>query len=86
MSIAEIIRAWKEPDFRATLTGIPPLPIGSIELDDPYLSGEIMIRQQLAGRSGEHSTVFSCPTHSSCTSSCHTVSHCPHTGWQCRAV
>ena len=86
MTDIEIVHAWKDPDFRATLTGIPPLPVGSIELDDPYLSEETMIRQQAASRRGEHTTVFSCPTHSNCTSSCHTVSHCAHTGWQCRTV
>ncbi len=71
--------------IRATLSEVPLLPIGLIELDDPYLCGPV-IRQQLAGRRGEHTTVFSCPTHSGCTSSCQTVSHCPHTGWQCRPV
>lgn len=86
MSNTEIVRAWKDPDYRATLAKVPTLPIGSIELDDPYLAGGVPITQHLASRRGEHTTVFGCHTHSACSSSCQTVSHCPHTGWQCRAV
>ena len=86
MSNNKIVRAWKDPEYRATITQAPPLPIGTIELDDPYLSELAISRQLLARIRGEHTTVFSCPTHSGCTSSCQTVSHCPHTGWQCRPV
>jgi mersacidin/lichenicidin family type 2 lantibiotic len=86
MSNNDIVRAWKDPEYRAMCTQAPPLPIGAIELDDPYLSELAIGRQVFASRRGEHTTVFSCPTHSGCTSSCQTVSHCPHTGWQCRPV
>lgn len=86
MSDFDIIRAWKDPEYRATLTQIPPLPIGLIDLDDPYLN-EDLLTEQAAGKRGEHTSVFNCPTHTcACTSQCHTVEHCPHTGWQCKAV
>jgi mersacidin/lichenicidin family type 2 lantibiotic len=81
----EIVRAWKDPVYRATLSQFPPLPVGHIELDDPYLN-EGVVTHVLAGRPGEHTTVVTCPTHSNCTHSCQTVSHCPHTGWQCKCI
>ncbi len=38
MSTAELVRAWKDPEFRATLTTtIPDHPAGQIELKDPGL-------------------------------------------------
>jgi mersacidin/lichenicidin family type 2 lantibiotic len=82
----DIVRAWKDREYRAILSDVPPLPVGSIELDDPYLSDDSVVNQKFASRRGEHTTVFSCPTHSGCTSQCQTISHCPHTGWQCRAI
>jgi mersacidin/lichenicidin family type 2 lantibiotic len=85
MSNNEIIRAWKDPKYRATLSQFPPLPIGYIELDDPYLHEDV-VTHVLASRPGEHTTVVTCQTHSNCTHSCHTVSHCPHTGWQCKSI
>jgi mersacidin/lichenicidin family type 2 lantibiotic len=39
MSTAEIIRAWKDPQYRATLTVAPPHPAGHIEFTDPALGG-----------------------------------------------
>jgi mersacidin/lichenicidin family type 2 lantibiotic len=90
MSNIEIVRAWKDPEYRAMLNRVPPLPIGSIELEDPYLSENAIVRKGFASRRGEHTTVTGCNggcglTHS-CSSTCHTVSHCPHTGWQCGAL
>jgi mersacidin/lichenicidin family type 2 lantibiotic len=85
MSINEIVRAWKDPDYRATLSQFPALPIGQIEIDDPYLNKELIARVS-ANRPGEHTTVVTCQTHSNCTHTCHTVSHCPHTGWQCKCI
>jgi mersacidin/lichenicidin family type 2 lantibiotic len=83
MSNAEIVRAWKDPEYRATLNQIPPLPIGLIELEDLYLSESTAFSKGFAGRRGEHVTVTGC---GNCTSQCHTVSHCPHTGWQCKTL
>jgi mersacidin/lichenicidin family type 2 lantibiotic len=85
MSNAEIVRAWKDPEYRALLSQVPPLPVGSIEPEDPYLIEQTIVSKRVASRRGEHTTVFSCPTHD-CSSQCHTVSHCPHTGWQCRTL
>jgi mersacidin/lichenicidin family type 2 lantibiotic len=44
MSTSDIIRAWKDPQFRAGLTGdelalVPANPAGLIELDDAHLDG-----------------------------------------------
>jgi mersacidin/lichenicidin family type 2 lantibiotic len=87
MSNAEIVRAWKDPEYRETLNLAPPLPIGLIELEDPCLSESAVFRKGLAGRSGEHTTVTGCGNCTgNCTSQCHTVSHCPHTGWQCKTL
>ena len=87
MSNAEIARAWKDPEYRATLKHVPPLPIGLIELEDPYLSESMVFSKGFAARSGEHTTVTACGNCTGiCSSQCHTVSHCPHTGWQCKTL
>jgi len=39
MSNAEIIRAWKDPEYRSTLGVVPTHPAGLIELPDPDLGG-----------------------------------------------
>jgi mersacidin/lichenicidin family type 2 lantibiotic len=33
MSNLDIIRAWKDPEFRATLADVPPHPAGEIEIE-----------------------------------------------------
>jgi len=37
MSNADIIRAWKDQQFRSTLANVSPRPAGEIELADPGL-------------------------------------------------
>ena len=37
MSSAEIIRAWKDADYRSTLSVVPVHPAGQIEFADPGL-------------------------------------------------
>ncbi len=37
MSNADIIRAWKDPEYRSTLGVVPSHPAGLIELTDPDL-------------------------------------------------
>lgn len=39
MSNADIVRAWKDPEYRLTASGMPPQPAGVIELADPDLDG-----------------------------------------------
>lgn len=44
MSDSDVIRAWKDPDYRASLSedaraSLPPHPVGSIELSDAELDG-----------------------------------------------
>lgn len=73
MSNTEIVRAWKDPEYRAILRDVPSLPIGSIELDDPYLSEAATRRKVLALR-GQNTTVV-CHTHLTCgcTTNCETT-------------
>ena len=39
MSNLDIIRAWKDPEFRATLASIPAHPAGEIDLAGAGLDG-----------------------------------------------
>ena len=43
MSHAEMIRAWKDPEYRSTLSVVPSHPAGLIELADPQLSGSAAV-------------------------------------------
>ena len=70
MSHAEIVRAWKDPEYRTTLSQVPPLPIGPIELEDPYLREKIIAKAVFGFRKGEHTTVTGC-------------GHCGHTMLGC---
>lgn len=46
MSNLEIVRAWKDPEFRATLGGIvPEHPAGEIKLADPGLDSSAVGRK-----------------------------------------
>ena len=85
MSNLEIVRAWKDPEYRAMLSEVPPLPIGSIDLEDPYLT-EKAAQRGFASMRGEHTTVTGCGHGCNLSQSCPTHLHCPHTGWQCGAL
>ena len=39
MSTSDVIRAWKDPQYRLTVIEMPPHPAGQIELIDPDLDG-----------------------------------------------
>lgn len=39
MKIKKVVRAWKDPEYRATLENPPESPAGLIELDDVALEG-----------------------------------------------
>lgn len=39
MKVNDIIRAWKDPDYRASLAAAPESPAGLVELDDVALEG-----------------------------------------------
>lgn len=39
MSNLDIVRAWKDPEYRSSLSVMPPHPAGLIELADPGLEG-----------------------------------------------
>ena len=43
MSTAEIIRAWKDPEYRSTVGTMPAHPAGVIELADPQLGGSAVV-------------------------------------------
>jgi mersacidin/lichenicidin family type 2 lantibiotic len=51
MSNLDIIRAWKDPEFRATLADVPPHPAGEIEIE---LAG--------LGSDGPSIGTFHCPS------------------------
>jgi len=46
MSHADMIRAWKDPEYRSTLTDVPPHPAGLIELTDPDLGGGVATKER----------------------------------------
>ncbi len=63
MSTEDVIRAWKDPEFRVTLTEtIPDHPAGEIELVDPGLD-ENAARPALAGTLVARGTGCLCLTH-----------------------
>ena len=45
MSTADIIRAWKDPEYRSTLGVLPTHPAGLIELADPHFGGSAAVRR-----------------------------------------
>jgi mersacidin/lichenicidin family type 2 lantibiotic len=61
MSTAEIVRAWKDPEFRSTLSEKPAHPAGEIELADPSLDGSGANEGTM--RNDRYTTVFGCHTH-----------------------
>lgn len=67
MSNLEVVRAWKDPELRATLSGVmPDHPAGQIELTDPGLMDAVEVgpnHHSLAGRCPSHSFVL---THGGC--------------------
>jgi mersacidin/lichenicidin family type 2 lantibiotic len=44
MSNVDIVRAWKDPEYRLTLNEMPPHPAGQIELADPDLDGSTAVK------------------------------------------
>ena len=44
MSNVDIVRAWKDPEYRLTLNEMPPHPAGLIELADPDLDGSTAVK------------------------------------------
>lgn len=53
MSNLEVVRAWKDPEFRATLSGvIPEHPAGEIEFADPSLDRSSAARLEPLDLSG----------------------------------
>ena len=87
MSSTEIVRAWKDPEYRALFSEVPPLPVGAIELDDPYFSENVGASKAFAFRRGEHTTITGCHTHCycslGCSAECHTHVHCSSGPVQC---
>ncbi len=56
MSNEDIVRAWKDPEYRLTLNEMPPHPAGQIELADPDLDGSSAVNAAsfTHGVRGEH--------------------------------
>jgi len=57
MSNVDIVRAWKDPEYRLTLNEMPPHPAGQIELADPDLDGSTAVKS-----GGFHHTHHNCGT------------------------
>ena len=68
MSHAEIIRAWKDPEYRSTLSVVPTHPAGVIELPDPDLGASAAARDGSFAKSTWNCTNGSCTLH--CTRHC----------------
>jgi mersacidin/lichenicidin family type 2 lantibiotic len=71
MSVQDIIRAWKDPQYRASLdvaerTLLPAHPAGLIELDDAYLDG-IVGGQRAPGTCSLGSACNHCTTWEGCS-------------------
>jgi mersacidin/lichenicidin family type 2 lantibiotic len=47
MKIEDIIRAWKDPEFRATQKDLPQSPAGLVELDDVALESVMGAYEEL---------------------------------------
>jgi mersacidin/lichenicidin family type 2 lantibiotic len=67
MSTTEIVRAWKDPEFRLTVNEVPAHPAGRIEFSDPSLHDTTVNNN--GGPGGTYTTVFGCHTHH-CTVHC----------------
>ncbi len=48
MDKKNIIRAWKDPEYRASLTEAPESPAGAVELDDAALESIVGGKHMLA--------------------------------------
>ncbi len=67
MSNLEVIRAWKDPEFRATLDGVvPDHPAGQIEFIDPLLDRNSAAKLQPLDLSHPHN----CQITHNCTKKC----------------
>ena len=68
MSHADIIRAWKDPEYRSTLSATPTHPAGLIELPDPELggSGAIKDRGFRVGTATDNKPTFHFNTKNNC--------------------
>lgn len=71
MSNLEVVRAWKDPEYRATLSAVmPDHPAGQIEFADPLLDRNTAARLEplnLSNHGGQCKT-FDCTlsTHEKC--------------------
>lgn len=69
MSNLELVRAWKDPDFRSTLNFVPTHPAGQIEFSDPELD-------QNAAQGGPRRFLMAHTKNASCSHTFNTKKHC----------
>lgn len=73
MRTNDIIRAWKDPEFRARLENAPPSPAGLIELSDAALE---LIGGGFASETDTHGCTVSGVTVHSCGWICTYTTEC----------
>jgi mersacidin/lichenicidin family type 2 lantibiotic len=78
---SEVIRAWKDPEYRANLTDAPLSPAGLIELDDVALEnvafgGYAQLDQNFASSTDTHGCTVSGVTVNSCGAICTLTTEC----------
>lgn len=73
MSNVDIVRAWKDPEYRLTLNEMPPHPAGQIELADLDLDGSTAVKSGGFHLTHGHgcNTIFGC--HTDCGECCRTT-------------
>ena len=64
MSNTEIVRAWKDPEYRSTLNLVPAHPAGQIELTDPDLDGSAAKVGGFGPETERHNVTGTCKTFS----------------------
>jgi mersacidin/lichenicidin family type 2 lantibiotic len=72
MSYSDIVRAWKDPEYRLTLNEMPPHPAGQIELADPDLDGSSAV----AASHGVHTHHHCMPTSATLVCGCPPTLNC----------
>ena len=85
MSKSNVIRAWKDPAYRNSLStaeqaDLPANPAGAIEISDAELG------KTAGGRKPQRTDVGPCPTEIGCTVSCTYAPDCPTQFIECLSL
>jgi mersacidin/lichenicidin family type 2 lantibiotic len=85
MSKSKVIRAWKDPAYRNSLSmaeraGLPANPAGGIEISDAELG------KTAGGRKPLRTDLGPCPTQAGCTVNCSYAPACPTVFIECLSL